>query len=98
MRNNGRKLPAGIHTITPQLVFHDASRAIEFLQNGLGGELLHKTYCPDGKSIMHAAVQVGDSTMFVTDASSFAKPTSANLFVYVDDVDAAYQRAVAAGA
>ena len=53
---------------------------------------------PDGASIMHAHVIIGDSAIFFSDAGGFAKPTTANLFFYVPDVDKAIAQAAAAGA
>jgi uncharacterized glyoxalase superfamily protein PhnB len=53
---------------------------------------------PDNKGIMHAHVRIGDSVVFMSDAGGFAKPTTANVFAYVEDVDATVERAAAAGA
>jgi PhnB protein len=52
----------------------------------------------DGASIMHAYVKIGDSVVFLSDAGGFAKPTTANLFLYVTDVDQAVEQATRAGA
>ena len=90
-------IPPGLGPITPQLVIKGAQKAVDFYREALGAELLHSMPGPNG-SIMHAAVKVGDGTIFLSDASEFAKPTAANLFVYVKDVDAAFARAVKAGA
>lgn len=90
-------IPPGLHAITPQLVIKGAQKAIDFYREALGAELLHSMPGPNG-SIMHAAVRIGDATIFVSDASEFAKPTAANLYIYVKDVDAVFARAVKAGA
>jgi PhnB protein len=90
-------IPPGLGPIIPQLVIKGAQKALDFYRDALGAEVLHSMPGPGG-SIMHAAVRVGDGTIFVSDASEFAKPTAANLFVYVKDVDAVYNRAVKAGA
>jgi len=92
-----RFVPQGLHSITPQLVIKGAQKAIDFYREALGAELLHAMPGPNG-SIMHAAVRIGEGTIFVSDASEFAKPTTANLYVYVEDVDAVFARAVKAGA
>ncbi|MCA9705520.1 MAG: VOC family protein [Myxococcales bacterium] len=85
-------------SLIPQLVVDDARGYLEFLGKALGGETLHVMPGPDGKSVMHAAVRLQDARVFVSDASEFAKKTTANVFLYVSDVDAAYERATAAGA
>jgi PhnB protein len=90
-------IPPGLGPIIPQLVIKGAQNAVDFYRDALGAELLHSMPGPGG-SIMHAAVKVGDGTIFLSDASEFAKPTAANLFVYVKDVDAVFNRAVKAGA
>jgi PhnB protein len=90
-------IPHGLGPIVPQLVIKGAQKAIDFYRDALGAELLHSMPGPGG-SIMHAAVRIGEGTIFISDASEFAKPTSANLYIYVRDVDAVFNRAVKAGA
>ena len=91
-----KSVPDGFHTITPQLVVAGAQKFIAFSKEALGAEHMHSMPGPDGK-IMHAALRLGDSTLFLSDAGEFAKPTSTNLFLYVADVDAAFARATKAG-
>jgi PhnB protein len=90
-------IPANLGPIVPQLVVEGAQKAIEFLQRALGAELLHSMPGPKG-SVMHAAVRIGEGTLFLSDATEFAKPTQSNTYVYLRDVDAVFARAVAAGA
>ena len=91
-------IPQGLSPITPQLVVSGGKAAIDFYQKAFGAELLHAM--PDAKTggIMHAALKIGEGTFFLSDASSFSKPTTANNYVYVRDVDALFERAVKAGA
>ena len=91
-------IPQGLSPITPQLVISGAQKAIEFYQKAFGGELLHAMPDPRTGGIMHAAVRIGEGTFFLSDATSFAKPTTSNTYVYVKDVDAVFERAVKAGA
>ncbi len=98
MSNTTRPIPEGFHAVTPQLVVKDAMQLLDFLKNAFGATVLHVMNGPDGKSVMHAAAHIGDSMIFVSDAPGFAKPTTANLFLYVPDVDASYARATSAGA
>ena len=90
-------IPPGLGPIIPQLVLKDAKAAVAFYQKALGAELLHAFENPPG-TIMHGALRVGEGTIFLSEATGFAAPTSANLFVYFKDVDAVYDRAVKAGA
>jgi uncharacterized glyoxalase superfamily protein PhnB len=96
-KSTTKSTPDGFHTITPQLVVKGAQKFIDFATKALGAEHLHSFPGPDGKSIMHAGLRIGDSMLFLSDASEQSAPTSTNLFLYVPDVDAAYARATKAG-
>ena len=90
-------IPQGLAPVIPQLVVTGAQKAIEFYQKAFGAELLHSMPGPKG-SIMHAAIRIGESTLFLSDSTEFAKPTASNTYLYVKDVDATFERAVKAGA
>jgi PhnB protein len=89
-------IPPGLGPVVPQLVVAGAQKAIDLYARAFGAELLHAMPGPKG-SIMHAAIKIGDATLFLSDSSEFAQPTSANNFIYVRDVDAVYARATDAG-
>lgn len=101
-----KPVPEGLHTLTPNLVLNDCARAIAFYQRALGAELLSRVDAPDGKSVWHAELRIGDSTVFVNDqmpgmgrpAPSAENPAPMTLWLYVADSDAAYDRALKAGA
>jgi PhnB protein len=99
MPRSNKPIPEGLHTLTPQLVVKDGCGLITFLKAAFAAEM---PFPPmpgaDGKSIMHAHVKIGDSVLFLSDAGGFAKPTTANLFLYVTDVDKTVAQATAAGA
>jgi PhnB protein len=97
MPKNIKAIPDGFSTVTPYLVVDDSRKVIRFLQGAFGAEELHVMDGPDGK-VVHAMVRVGTSLLMLSDASQFSQPTRANLFLYVTDVDAAFKRAVEAGA
>lgn len=86
-----------MHTVTPQLVAQDGRTLVAFLERAFGAEAQHIMPTPDG-GIMHGYLKIGDSVLFVSDAHGFSRPTTTNMFLYVTDVDAAFARAVAAGA
>lgn len=90
-------IPHGLTPVVPQLVVDGAKKAIDFYAKVFGAELQHAMPGPNG-GIMHAAIKIGEATLFLSDATEFAKPTSSNTFVYVKDVDALYERATKAGA
>jgi uncharacterized glyoxalase superfamily protein PhnB len=85
------------HTITPYLIVDGAGDLIAFLQEVLGAELQGRFAAPDGR-VMHAQLRVGDSMIEMGDASDEFKASGMALHVYIDDIDGAYARALAAGA
>jgi PhnB protein len=82
-------------SIRPYLLVPDADAMIAFLQETLGAELLGRYPAPDGR-VMHAALRVGDSLIEMGEPESGFKPMA--LHIYLDDVEGAYNRALAAGA
>lgn len=91
-------IPAEHQTIMPYLIVQGAARFIDFTKNVFGAsESGTKSIREDG-TIMHAEITLNGSTIMVTDEiTDWAKQT-ANLFVYVPDADAAYQKAIEHGA
>src|SRR3954451_1099360 len=96
-------IPPGHHTITPQLTLDNAAPAIEWYKKALGAEEVTRAVGPDGK-IMHAMIRIGDSLIMLNDAMMEGKGpkgyggSPASLWVYVEDADSVFNRAVAAGA
>jgi len=99
------KMPEGFHAITPHFVVSDARKAIDLYKAALGAEEVTIMQAPGSDMIMHAAIKVGNSMMFLSDpfpGGDREPPAggtlSSNAFYhYVADVDAAYAKAVAAG-
>ncbi|MBL8613829.1 MAG: VOC family protein [Myxococcales bacterium] len=91
-------VPEGLSPVIPQLVVSDGNALVAFVEKAFEAKLDHVMPNPNGKGVMHGMFRIGGVAVFVSDASDFAKPTSANLFVYLPDVDAAVERAKAAGA
>ena len=88
--------PDGYHTITPFLNVKGTAGMIDFLKSALGAEEVMRMPGPGGV-VMHAEVNIGDSRLMLSEAME--RPVSASSFyLYVNDVDAAYKRAVGAGA
>ena len=103
MAKAARAVPEGYHTITPQLTLDDAAKMIDWYKRALGAKELSRSEGPDGK-IMHAELQIGDSRVMVNDTMQGSKgpkefggsPTT--MWLYVEDSDAVFNKAVAAGA
>ena len=93
-----KPIPDGFHTVTPYLIVDGAKKVIDFMQHALGAKHDHEpTLRPDG-TIMHATLKIGDSMVMISDASEHAKAMPVMLYLYVPNVDAAYQLALKAGA
>jgi PhnB protein len=96
-------VPAGFHTVTPHLIMNDTSRALDWYEKALGAQIVSRAQGPDGK-IMHAEMLIGNSPIYLNDEMGGGKSLKAlggspvSLWVYVDDCDALFNRAVAAGA
>ena len=89
--------PEGHGTVTPFLHPRGAARMIEFLGRAFGAEEQSRAQSPDGV-VQHAVVRVGDSLIEMGEARGEWQPMATTFYVYVEDVDALYRRAVAAGA
>ena len=96
-------VPAGHHTVTPHLIMNDAASALDWYAKALGAEELSRALGPDGK-VMHAEIRIGNSIIMLNDEMGGGKSAKAlggspiSLWLYVEDCDALYNRAVAAGA
>ena len=89
--------PDGYHSVTPYLVVDGAARVIDFLKQVFNAQEMMRLAAPGGR-IGHADLRIGDSMVMLGDAHDGHLPMQAMLYVYVDDVDAAYQRALRTGA
>jgi len=92
-----KPIPDGYHSVTPYLIVKDGNRTLEFLQRGLGAELIERHDLPNGR-LMHAEVRIGDSPVMLGEGGESHPPMPCMLYLYVRDCDAAYQRALGAGA
>ncbi|PPE71046.1 VOC family protein [Caldimonas thermodepolymerans] len=89
--------PEGCPDVSPYLIVHGAAATIGFLKQALGATELRRHLAADGR-IRHAEVRIGDGVVMLADAAPQQPPVPAHVHVYVPDVDAAYQRALQAGA
>jgi PhnB protein len=92
-----KPVPEGYHTVTPFLNVKHCAEAIAFYQKAFGAEEKMRMAAPGGGPIIHAEIQIGDSRIMVSEATD-RLPTHSSIFLYVNDCDAVWNRAVAAGA
>jgi PhnB protein len=98
-------IPAGYHSVTPYLMVRDAARAMAFYRDAFGATEVMRFAGPDGR-IAHAEVKIGDSHVMLADElpdQGFVGPQTlggagVSLMLYVNDVDATFAKALAAGA
>ncbi len=89
--------PTDYSTVSPYLVVQGAQEVIDFLKAVFDASELRRYDNPDG-SIVHAEVRIEDSVIMMGDAGEHWPGIVSHLHVYVRDVDAVYERALAAGA
>jgi PhnB protein len=103
MAKAAKAVPEGYHTITPQLTLDNAAQTIDWYKKALGAEELSRSLGPDGK-VMHAELKIGNSRFMMNDVMMGTKGpqayggSPASLWLYVENCDALYNRAVGAGA
>lgn len=105
MADKSKAIPAGHHSVTPYMTLRDAKGALDFYRRAFGAEIVFKLDMPDGK-IAHAEIRIGDSVVMMAEENEEwgnkspqalgGSPMS--LMIYVPDVDAAFAKAIDAGA
>lgn len=99
-------VPEGTHTVTPHMVVRNAAHAIDFYKKAFGAEEIMRMPSPDGKSLMHAEIRIGDSPVYLCDEfpdwGSVGPQTlggsPVTIHLYVANADQVIDRAVKAGA
>jgi PhnB protein len=99
-----KPIPDGFHTITPHIIVQGAAEAIEFYKKAFGAEEVVRHLGPDGQSIMHAQVKIGNSMLMLANewppmclSPKSHGGTAVTMHLFVEDVDSAFDRAVKAG-
>jgi PhnB protein len=90
-------IPAGFHTVTPNIIVDDAEAAIAFLKRALGATESYRLRMSSGK-IAHCELKLGDSVIDLGESMDGFPPSALVAQIYVEDSDALFERAVAAGA
>ena len=105
MAKRVQAVPKGYHTVTPSLVVNGAAKAIDFYKRALEAQEVSRFPSPDGKTLMHAELKIGDSTIMLGDempdqggrGPKSIGGTPVAFFVYKENVDDAWKKAIAAG-
>ncbi|MBS2032398.1 MAG: VOC family protein [Deltaproteobacteria bacterium] len=94
-----KAIPDGMRSVTPQMNVDGAAEAIELYKKAFGAEEVSRALDPSGKKVWHAALRIGDSQVFINDVfpEMGSKPGQVSLWVYGENVDARFKRAVDAG-
>jgi uncharacterized glyoxalase superfamily protein PhnB len=96
-----KAVPEGMHTLTTQLSIDGCDKAIEWFGKAFGAELVMRAPDPSGKKVWHAMMRIGDSMFFCNDVfpeMGSQGPNTASMWIYTDNVDQKWKRAVDAGA
>lgn len=99
-----RPIPEGFNTVSAHLVVKGAAQAMEFYKKAFGAEEIMRMPGPDGKTVMHGELRIGNSVVMIADEfpgmckapDQSGSPVTVHL--YVNDADKTYNQAVAAGA
>jgi PhnB protein len=92
-----RAVPEGFHTVTAYLIVDGAAKLIEFINQAFDGKTTFITKMENDR-VMHATVQVGNSLIMISDTMEGMEPQTAMLYLYLDDADATFKKAIAAKA
>jgi len=100
-----KRIPDGMHTVTPHLVCAGAADAIDFYKKAFHATEIVRLKAPDGK-LIHGSVRIGDSVIMLAEefpqcggvGPKTLKGTPVTVHLYVEDVDATIENAVKAGA
>lgn len=101
-----KPIPDGYGTVTPTITVHEAAKAIEFYKKAFDAQEIFRFPSPDGKTIMHAEIKIGNSIVMLNDefpqmnchSPQSIGGTGSSIFLYVNDADATFNKAVSAGA
>jgi PhnB protein len=91
-----KAIPDGYHSVTPYLMVRGAKQFIAFMGSVFGAKVTEQLLQPDGTP-GHTELRLGDSLIMLSEAKADRPPTPVMLHIYVEDVDAAFERAVKAG-
>ena len=92
-----KPIPEGYRSVTPYLIARGAAKVLDFVKDTFDAQEIMRMPGPGG-TIGHAEFRIGDSILMISDGGEMYPAMPCSLYVYVDDVDATYKRALKAGA
>lgn len=92
-----KPIPEGYHSVTPYLTVQGVPTLIDFMKQAFEAQEIERVTRPDG-TVGHAEVKIGDSIVMMGEAGGEGQPMPGAVYLYVNDVDATYTRALRAGA
>ncbi len=92
-----KPIPEGYHTVTPYLVVDDPARMLSFLEAAFDAKILYRSLRENGE-IGHAEIQIGNSRVMLSGTQPQWPALPCAIYLYVEDCDALYAKAIAAGA
>ena len=93
-----KSIPDGYHTVTPYILVQGAEKLIDFLKSAFDAKETFRMSMPGG-AIGHAEIKLGDSVIMLSEAQGGEnKPMPTGIYLYVQDCDTTYKRALEAGA
>jgi len=90
-------IPEGYNRVMPYLIVADADGFLTFMQTVFGAEEKYKEMREE-KTIRHAEVRIGESVIMFAQSTEEYSPQTAGMFIYVDNADKVFKKALAAGA
>jgi PhnB protein len=95
--NKPKPIPQGYHTATPYLAVQGVPKLITFLKHAFNAEVKERMTTSDGR-VSHAEMKIGDSIIMMGEPTGESKSMPGMIYLYLEDTDAAYKRALQAGA
>ncbi len=95
MSSKVKPIPDGYHTVTPYLIVEGVPKLIEFLKKAFNAEIVEEITV--NGMVTHAEVKIGNSMVMMGEARGEHSPMPAMFYLYVEDTDATYKQAIAAG-
>lgn len=92
------KLPNGHQAIMPYLMLKEADKFFDFTKKVFNATESSRTFREDNKTIMHSEIQINGNTIMYCEANEEWKKQTANLFIYVQNADETFNKAVETGA
>ena len=91
-----KPIPDGYHTVTPYVIANNAAKLIKFLTKAFGAKEIYRMDGPGG-TVGHSEIQIGSSRIMLADATETHKAMPIMLYLFVEDVDSVYKKAIEAG-